>query len=115
MTLCFYWVTPRLVLDRPFGWRELLPGALVCALAGAALNTASTFILASWFSWYGQAYGAFGIALALMAWIGILALFWMFIASAQGVYWERKADIAEVLELEEATVDPVDVTAAVSP
>ena len=50
-----------------------------------------------------------------MAWLGILSMFWMFIASAQGVYWERKASTADVLELEEATVDPVDVTAAVSP
>src|SRR3954452_15919664 len=92
MTLCFYWVTPRLVLHLPFGWRDLLPGALLCALAAAVLNTASTFVLASWFSWYGQAYGPFGVALALMAWIGIMSAFWVFIASAQGVYWERKAD-----------------------
>ena len=102
MTLCFYWVTPRLVLKLPFGWLELLPGALLCAVAAAVLNTASTFVLANWFSWYGHAYGAFGIALALMSWIGILSIFWMFIASAQGVYWERKASTSEILAMEEA-------------
>lgn len=105
MSLCFYWVTPRLVLKLPFGWRELLPGAVLCAVAAAVLNTASTFVLANWFSWYGHAYGAFGIALALMSWIGILSVFWMFIASAQGVYWERKASTSEILAMEEVAVE----------
>lgn len=102
MTLCFYWVTPRLVLDLPFGWRDLLPGALISAVLAAGLNTASTFVVANWFGWYGQAYGAFGIALALMAWLGILSIFWVVIASAQGVYWERRAAAADVLALEQA-------------
>ena len=101
MTFTFYLVTPRLVLDLDFGWRSLLPGAAICAVAAAVLNTVSTFVLASWFGWYGQAYGAFGVALALMSWMGILALFWVWIAAAQGVYWERRADAATVLAMEQ--------------
>ena len=61
MTLCFYWVTPRLVLDLPFGWRALLPGRLALRpRSPPCLNTASTFVLANWFGWYGHAYGPFG-------------------------------------------------------
>jgi len=105
MTLRFYWVTPRLVLDLPFGWRALLPGAILSALLAAGLNTLSTFVLANWFGWYGHAYGAFGVALSLMAWLSILSMFWVFIASAQGVYWERRADAADVLALEQVDAD----------
>jgi uncharacterized BrkB/YihY/UPF0761 family membrane protein len=92
MTFIFYLVTPRVVLDLCFDWRDLLPGAAICTVLAAALNTASTLILAHWFAWYGGAYGAFGVALALMSWVGVLALFWVWIAAAQGVYWERRGD-----------------------
>lgn len=103
MTLIFYWVTPRLVLDLPFAWRSLLPGALICALLAGALNIASTFVLAHWFGWYGQAYGSFGVALAVMSWVGIVATFWIAIAVVQGVYWENRADSAAVRAIEQAS------------
>ena len=86
-----------------FGWRDLPPGALISALLAAALNIASTFVLASWFSWYGQAYGSFGVALALMSWVGIVALFWVAIAAVQGVYWESRADTAALGAIELAS------------
>lgn len=103
MTLTFYWVTPRLVLDLPFGWRDLFPGALIAALLAGALNIASTFVLASWFSWYGQAYGSFGVALALMSWVGIVSVFWVAIAAVQGVYWETRADSDALRGVEQAS------------
>jgi membrane protein len=103
MTLLFYWATPRLVLDLPFGWRSLFPGALISALLAVCLNVASTFVLASWFSWYGQAYGSFGVALAMMSWIGIVSVFWVAIAAVQGVYWESRADAAAVQAVERAS------------
>ncbi len=102
-TLSFYWVTPRLLLDLPFSWRDLFPGALACALMAAALSTASTFVLGQWFAWYGHAYGAFGIALALISWVGILSLFWVWIAAAQGVYWERRANAFNALVVDHAS------------
>jgi membrane protein len=103
MTLLFYWATPRLVLDLPFGWRALFPGALISALLAVALNVASTFVLASWFSWYGQAYGGFGVGLALMSWIGIVSIFWVAIAAVQGVYWESRAGADDVRAVETAS------------
>jgi membrane protein len=103
MTLLFYWATPRLVLDLPFSWRSLFPGALISALLAVCLNVASTFVLASWFSWYGQAYGSFGVALAVMSWISIVSLFWVAIAAVQGVYWESRADAADMQAIEQAS------------
>ena len=34
VTFCFYLATPRLVLNLPFAWHDLLPGALICAIVG---------------------------------------------------------------------------------
>ena len=36
-------------------------------------------------------YGAFGVSLALVAFVGIIASFWVWIAAVMGVWWERKA------------------------
>ena len=87
----FFLVTPRLLLDLPFAWRDLVSGAAVCTVAGAIVHVVSVFFLRNWFSEYGNAYGGFGIALALIAAVGIIASFWVWIAALMGVYWERKA------------------------
>jgi hypothetical protein len=100
-TFGFYLVTPRLVLDLPFAWRDLRGGALICTLFAGCLNVASTFLLRNWFSGYGHAYGAFGVSLALISYVGILSAFWVWIAAAQGVYWEGKVSAAEALAIEQ--------------
>jgi uncharacterized BrkB/YihY/UPF0761 family membrane protein len=110
-TFGFYLVTPRLVLDLPFAWRDLRGGALICTVIAGCMNVASTFLLRNWFSGYGHAYGAFGVSLALMSWIGILSAFWVWIAAAQGVYWERKVSTEEALAIEqesEERLEPAD-------
>jgi uncharacterized BrkB/YihY/UPF0761 family membrane protein len=101
----FFLVTPRLLLDRPFAWRDLVPGAAVCTVAGAIVHTAAVFFLRNWFGQYGNAYGAFGIGLALIAALGIIASFWVWIAAVMGVYWERKAGPAAVAAMEELSDD----------
>ncbi len=100
VTFGFYLATPRLVLDLPFAWRDLRAGALLCTVIAGCLNLASTFFLHNWFGAYGHAYGAFGVSLALMSWIGIVAAFWIWIAAAQGVYWQDKVDVAGALAIE---------------
>jgi uncharacterized BrkB/YihY/UPF0761 family membrane protein len=102
VTFGFYLATPRLVLDLPFGWRDLIPGAVVCTAVAAAINVASTYFVRNWFNFYGSAYGGFGVALALMSWIGIISVFWVWIAAAEGVYWERRAGSGAVLVMEQA-------------
>ena len=54
---------------------------------------------------YGHAYGAFGISLALAAFVGIIASFWVWIAAVMSVWWERKAGPAAVAAMEELSAD----------
>ena len=101
----FFLVSPRLLLDLPFAWRDLVPGAAVCTVAGAIVHVVAVFFLRNWFGEYGNAYGAFGIGLALIAAVGIVASFWVWIAAVMGVYWERKAGPAAVAAMEELSAD----------
>jgi hypothetical protein len=54
---------------------------------------------------YGHAYGGFGIALSMVAYLGILALFWVWVAAVMGVYWERKAGSSAVATMHELSAD----------
>jgi hypothetical protein len=101
----FFIVTPRLLLDLPFAWRDLAPGAAVSTAAAILINAVSSFELHSWLSAYGHAYGSFGIGLAMVAYLGILALFWVWVAAVMGVYWERKAGSSAVAAMHEMSAD----------
>lgn len=65
----------------------------------------AVFFLRNWFGEYGNAYRAFGIGLALIAAVGIIASFWVWNAAVIGVYWERKAGPAAVAAMEELSAD----------
>jgi uncharacterized BrkB/YihY/UPF0761 family membrane protein len=101
----FYMITPRLLLDLPFKWRDLVPGALVCTVAAAIVHVVLSFFLRRWLSEYGHAYGGFGVSLALAAGVGLVASFWVWIAAVMGVYWERKAGPAAVAKMEELSAE----------
>ena len=101
----FYLVTPRLLLDLPFKWRHLMPGAAVCTGAAVIVHAVVVFFLRKWVAEYGHAYGGFGVSLALIAAIGIISSFWIWIAAVMGVYWERKAGPAAVAAMEELSAD----------
>jgi uncharacterized BrkB/YihY/UPF0761 family membrane protein len=101
----FYLVTPRLLLDLPFKWRDLVPGAAVCTAAAVIVHAVVFFFLRKWVAEYGQAYGGFGVSLALIAAIGIISSFWIWIAAVMGVYWERKAGPAAVAAMEELSAE----------
>jgi len=101
----FFLVSPRLLLDLPFAWRDLIPGAAVCTGAGVIVHAVAVLSLRNWFGEYGHAYGGFGISLALCAFVGIFASFWVWIAAMMGVYWERKAGPAAVAAMAELSAD----------
>ena len=101
----FFLVSPRLLLDLPFAWRDLVPGAAVCTGAAIVVHTVSALFLRNWFGVYGHAYGGFGISLALAAFVGIIASFWVWIAAVMGVWWERKAGPAAVAKMEKLSAD----------
>jgi uncharacterized BrkB/YihY/UPF0761 family membrane protein len=97
----FFLVTPRLLLDLPFKWRDLVLGAALCTGAAVGVHAVLAFFLRNWFSEYGHAYGGFGVSLALAAAVGVVASFWVWIAAVMGVYWERKAGPAAVAKMEQ--------------
>jgi hypothetical protein len=101
----FYIVTPRLLLDLPFAWRDLAPGAAVSTGAAILVSAVSSFQLHRWFSAYGKAYGGFGIGLGIIAYVGLIALFWVWIASIMGVYWEGKAGSSAVAAMHKLSAD----------
>ena len=101
----FFLITPRLLLDLPFAWRDLIPGAAVCTGAAIVVHAVAAFLLRYWFGEYGHAYGGFGVGLALVAFTGIIASFWVWIAAVMGVWWEYKAGPAAVAAMEKLSAD----------
>lgn len=99
-TFAFYLMSPRLLLDVPFAWRHLAPGAAICVVVNGVVGAVSAAFLRDWLGAYGQAYGAFGVTLAFLAWIGVLATFWVWIGAIAAVYWERFAGPSEVAAIE---------------
>ena len=101
----FFLVSPRLLLELPFKWRDLVPGAAACTVAAVIVHAVLTLFLRNWFAEYGHAYGGFGVSLALAAAVGLIASFWVWIAAVMGVYWERKAGPAAVAKMEELSAE----------
>ena len=97
----FFLVTPRVLLDLPFAWRDLIPGAGVSTSAAVLVSVLSSFELHHWLHAYGHAYGSFGIALRIVAYVGLAALFWVWVATVMGVYWEHKAGSSAVAAMHE--------------
>jgi uncharacterized BrkB/YihY/UPF0761 family membrane protein len=92
----FYLLTPRLLLDIPLEWRHLVPGAAICVVAFGIVSFVSSWLMRNWLGAYGHAYGGFGVALAFLSWIGVLATFWVWIGAIAAVYWERYASPEEL-------------------
>jgi uncharacterized BrkB/YihY/UPF0761 family membrane protein len=101
LNFVFFLVSPRLLLDLPFAWRHLVPGAVICVVVNGIVGAVSAAFLRNWLDAYGRAYGGFGVTLAFLAWIGVLATFWVWIGAIAGVYWERFAGAGEVAAIEE--------------
>lgn len=101
----FFLISPRLLLELPFKWRDLVPGAAVCTVAALIVHAMTAFFLRNWVAAYGHAYGGFGVSLALIAAVGIIASFWVWIAAVMGVYWEHKAGPAAVAAMEELSAE----------
>jgi hypothetical protein len=84
---------------RPLIDSRLRPGAAF------VVHLVAAFLLRNWISEYGHAYGGFGAGVALIAFVGIIALFWVWIAAVMGVYWEHKAGSDAVAAMEKLSAD----------
>ena len=89
-TVFWLW-TPRFLLHRKVGLRALLPGALLASVViGGAVATAPLWV-APWVNSYGKYFGSFGVVVALVAYVFILATLSMVCAVFSPVWadWRR--------------------------
>jgi membrane protein len=65
----FFDVAPWLLTHRQISRRDLLPGAVLTALAVVGLMIVSNFVMQFWVDLYARDYGGFGVVLAIYFWI----------------------------------------------
>ncbi len=65
----FFDVAPWLLTHKQVSRRDLLPGAVLTALAVVGLMTVSNFVMQFWVDLYARDYGGFGVVLAIYFWI----------------------------------------------
>jgi membrane protein len=72
LTLFFDFV-PWLLTHKRISRRDLLPGAVLTALAVVTLMIVSNFVMQFWVDLYARDYGGFGVVLAIYFWIAFSA------------------------------------------
>jgi membrane protein len=65
----FFVVAPWLLTHKQVSRRDLLPGAVLTALALVVLMVVSNFVMQFWVDLYARDYGGFGVVLAIYFWI----------------------------------------------
>ncbi|WP_018332864.1 YihY/virulence factor BrkB family protein [Actinomycetospora chiangmaiensis] len=75
----------RLLTPRPLTTRQVLPGAIVAAVAWYLLQTLGAYLVQYQLSGMNASYGVFGIVLGLLAWIYLSAVVALFCAEVNTV------------------------------
>jgi len=65
----FFDLAPWLLTHKRISRRDLLPGAVLTALAVVTLMVVSNFVMQFWVDLYARDYGGFGVVLAIYFWI----------------------------------------------
>ncbi len=63
----------KLLTVADVSWRELVPGAVVAAVAGMILQALGTYIVGHTFKSASQTYGTLGVVIAMLSWIYLQA------------------------------------------
>ena len=66
-------------------WRQLVPGAVVAALAGVVLQALGGYIVGHTFKGASNTYGFFGVVIAMLSWIYLQAQVTLFAAEVNTV------------------------------
>ena len=66
-------------------WKQLIPGAVIAALAGVALQALGSYIVGHTFRNASNTYGIFGVVIALLSWIYLQSQVFLFAAEVNTV------------------------------
>jgi YihY family inner membrane protein len=75
----------RLLTVADVSWRQLVPGAVVAAVAGVVLQAVGGYIVGHTFAGASQTYGTLGVVIALLSWIYLQAQVTLFAAEINTV------------------------------
>src|SRR5205085_7407191 len=75
----------RLLTVADVSWKQLLPGAVIAALAGIALQAVGGYIVGHTFKNASATYGFFGVVIAMLSWIYLQAQVFLFAAEVNTV------------------------------
>ena len=87
----FFTVVPWLLTHKQLAPRDLLPGAVVTALALVVLMIVSRFVMQYWVDLYARDYGGLGVVLAIYFWILFSAAVIVGAASLSPALAERRS------------------------
>jgi len=86
----------KLLTVADVGWKQLIPGAVLAALAGIALQALGGYIVGHTFANASRTYGTLGAVIALLSWIYLQAQVFLFAAEVNTVRvfgaWPRGLD-----------------------
>ena len=90
LAVFFAWAA-RLLTHGRVSRRDLLPGAVVTAVALVALMLLSSFVIELWVNFYARDYGGFGVVMAIFFWIALSAAVVVWSAAMSPALAERRA------------------------
>jgi membrane protein len=91
----FFDVAPWLLTHKRISRRDLLPGAVLTALALVVLMVVSNFVMQFWVDLYARDYGGFGVVLALYFWLALSSAAIVWAASLSPALAARRSLRAE--------------------
>jgi len=101
LLLLMWMATPHLLLGKNLGgWRGLLPTALAGTIFTVAFRIAGSLIMPHWLASWALPFGAVGVTLGFLTWVGLMMTGWVAVACFGAVYWERIAQQEVVLAVE---------------
>ena len=91
----FFVVAPWSLTHKEISARDLLPGAVLTAVALVALMIISNFVMQFWVDLYARDYGGFGVVLALYFWLALSSAVIVWAAALSPALAARRSARAE--------------------
>ena len=104
----------KLLTVADVSWRQLVPGAVIVALGGIALQALGGYIVGHTFKNASNTYGFFGVVIAMLSWIYLQAQVFLFGAEVNTVrvmrVWPRGLDAARPTEADKRVLTELAVS-----